>query len=55
MSYLMRVQELGSDKVNVVEASGNISHIIKELGKLEIHVLSYVEHDPQDPVAITKF
>jgi len=55
MTYLMRVQELGSDKVDVVEASGNISHIIKELGKLDIHVVTYVEHAPQDPVAITKF
>jgi len=55
MSYLMRVQELGSNKVNVVEASGNISQIIKELGKLEIHVVSYVEHDPNEAIQITKF
>jgi transcription antitermination factor NusA-like protein len=51
----MRVQELNSKKVEIVEASGNISQIIKELGKLEIHVIQYIEKDPTDPINITKF
>lgn len=43
--YLMRLQELGSDKVTVVTAKGKIETIIQLLGNLAIHVVGYTEYE----------
>ena len=50
--YLMRIQELDSNVVSVVEANGNISTIISQLGLLKIHVINYVEMDKGDKIKL---
>ena len=52
--YLMRIQELDSNKVSVVEAEGNIFTIISQLALLKIHVVNYVSMDKGDKIVLTK-
>ena len=52
--YLMRIQEIGSDKVTVVTAEGKLTTIIKELGLLKIHVIQYLKFEKHDKVVLTK-
>ena len=52
--YIMRIQEIGSDKVTVVTAEGKLTTIIKELGLLKIHVIQYLKFEKHDKVVLTK-
>ena len=51
--YLMRIQELDSNKVSVVTAEGKLATIIKELGLLKIHVIQYLKVEKHDKVVVT--
>ena len=52
--YLMRIQELDSKEVKVVEAKGNIFTIISQLALLKIHVINYVSMNKGDKIVLTK-
>jgi len=47
MTYQMRVQEIGTNKVNVVEATGKISTIQTLLGNMGLIVINYWEACPE--------
>jgi hypothetical protein len=53
--YLMRIQELDSNKVTVVKAEGKLSTIISQLALLNIHVIGYCRFDDGDDVVVTKY
>lgn len=53
--YLMRLQQLDSDKITIVTAKGKIETIIRELGLLKIHVIQYLKFEEHDEVVLTKF
>jgi hypothetical protein len=52
--YLMRIQELGSNTITVVEAEGTITAIIQQLALLNIHVINYVSMDKGDEIVVIK-